>query len=417
VFLRQLEDFSMTKKSGYEDVNKMFRALEKETAQRKKAELATEDAREYAENIVATVREPLIVLDGYLRVVSASRSFYQAFGVKPEETERQLLYDLGSHQWDIPGLRELLEEIIPRNSSFEAFQMEHDFPNIGRRIMILNARRMFREANNTQLILLAIEDVTDRVRAEQDRDVLFEELEAKNEELEAKNEELERFTYTVSHDLKTPLITIKGFLGILKKDIAKGDSDRMNADMQYIFDAASKMEQLLEDLLKLSRIGRVVNELEQVPLDDLAQEAADMLKGRLEPMSIEVEIVSPLPQVCGNRTRLREVVQNLVDNAAKFMGEQPEPLIQIGSRRDGDEDIIYIRDNGAGIDAKYHEKIFGLFDRLDQKVEGTGVGLAIVKRIVDVHGGRVWVESEGTGLGSAFCFTLPEKSDAIGKEA
>jgi signal transduction histidine kinase len=276
--------------------------------------------------------------------------------------------------------------------------------------MILNARRMFREANNTQLILLAIEDVTDRVRAEQDRDVLFEEL-------EAKNEELERFTYTVSHDLKTPLITIKGFLGILKKDIAKGDSDRMNADMQYIFDAASKMEQLLVDLLKLSRIGRVVNELEQVPLDDLAQEAADMLKGRLEPMSIEVEIVSPLPQVCGDRTRLREVVQNLVDNAAKFMGEQPEPLIQIGSRRDGDEDIIYIRDNGAGIDAKYHEKIFGLFDRLDQKAEGTGVGLAIVKRIVDVHGGRVWVESEGTGLGSAFCFTLPEKSDAIGKEA
>lgn len=409
MFLRQLKDFSMTKKTGYEDVNKMFRELEKEKAKRKKAELAIEDAREYAENIVATVREPLIVLDGYLRVVSASRSFYQAFGVKPEETERQLLYDLGSRQWNIPGLRELLEEIIPRNSSFEAFQMEHDFPNIGRRIMILNARRMFRKANNTQLILVAIEDVTDRVRAEEDREVLFEEL-------EAKNEELERFTYTVSHDLRSPLITIRGFLGLLERDMDRGNAERVKADMRRISGAADKMERLLRDLLELARIGRVVNTPEKVSFGDLAQEAVNTVGGRLKARGVKVEVGSGLGMVYGDRTRLREAVENLVDNAAKFMGDQPEPLVQIGFRRDGDEPVFYVRDNGVGIDSQYHEKVFGLFDRLHNKAEGTGVGLAIVKRIVEIHGGRIWIESKGTGLGSTFCFSLPEKSHSMGKE-
>ena len=399
----------MTKKTSYEDVSKMYRELEKEAAKRKKAELAVEDAREYAESIVATVREPLIVVDGDLRVVSASRSFYQAFGVKPEETERQLLYDLGNRQWDIPGLRELLEEILPSNSSFEGFEMEHDFPNLGRRIMVLNARRMFREADKTQLILLAIEDVTDRVRAEQEREVLFEEL-------KAKNEELERFTYTVSHDLKSPLITIRGFLGVLERDMDRGNAERVKADMRRISGAADKMERLLRDLLELARIGRVINTPEKVSFGDLAQEAVNTVGGRLKARGVKVEVGSGLGMVYGDRTRLREAVENLVDNAAKFMGDQPEPLVQIGFRRDGDEPVFYVRDNGVGIDSQYHKKVFGLFDRLHNKAEGTGVGLAIVKRIVEIHGGRIWIESKGTGLGSTFCFSLPEKSHSMGKE-
>jgi PAS domain S-box-containing protein len=409
LFLRQLEDFSMTKKTGYEDVNKVFMELEKEAAKRKKAELAVETAREYAESIVATVREPLIVLDGDLRVVSANRSFYRVFAVKPEETEGQLVYDLGNRQWDIPRLRELLEEIIPKNNTFEGFQMEHDFPTIGRRIMILNARRIYGEADKTQLILLAIEDVTDRVQAAQEREVLIEEL-------EAKNEELERFTYTVSHDLKSPLITIRGFLGLLKRDMEGGNAERAKADMRRIAAAADKMERLLRDLLELARIGRVVNTPEKVSFGDLAQEAVNTVGGRLKARGVKVEVGSALGMVYGDRTRLREAVENLVDNAVKFMGDQPEPLVQIGFRRDGDEPVFYVRDNGVGIDSQYHEKVFGLFNRLHNETEGTGVGLAIVKRIVETHGGRIWIESKGTGLGSTFCFSLPEKSHSMGKE-
>jgi PAS domain S-box-containing protein len=404
-----LEDFSMTKKTGYEELEHRVRELEKEALKHKWAELAIEDAREYAENIVATVREPLIVLDADLRVVSANRSFYRVFAVKPEETEGQLVYDLGNRQWDIPRLRELLEEIIPSNSTFEGLEVEHEFPTLGRRMMFLNARRIYRAVEKTQLILLAIEDVTDRVRAEQEREVLIEEL-------EAKNEELERFTYTVSHDLKTPLITIRGFLGLLERDMDRGDAERVKADMRRISAAADKMERLLRDLLELARIGRVVNTPEKVSFRDLAQEAVNIVEGRLKARGVKVEVGSGLGMVYGDRTRLREAVENLVDNAAKFMGDQPEPLVQIGFRRDGDEPVFYVRDNGVGIDSQYHEKVFGLFDRLHNKGEGTGVGLAIVKRIVETHGGRIWIESKGTGLGSTFCFSLPEKSHSMGKE-
>ena len=403
------KDVLMARKPSYGELEHRVRELEKETLKHKRVEQALTELREYAESIVATVREPLIVLDADLGVVSASRSFYQAFGVKPEETERQLLYDLGNRQWDIPGLRELLEEILPSNSSFEGFEMEHAFPNIGRRIMVLNARRMFREGNKTQLILLAIEDVTDRVRAEQEREVLFEEL-------EAKNEELERFTYTVSHDLKSPLITIRGFLGVLERDMDRGNAERVKADMRHISGAADKMERLLRDLLELARIGRVINTPEKVSFGDLAQEAVNTVGGRLKARGVKVEVGSGLGMVYGDRTRLRQAVENLVDNAAKFMGDQPEPLVQIGFRRDGDEPVFYVRDNGVGIDSQYHEKVFGLFDRLHNKAEGTGVGLAIVKRIVEIHGGRIWIESKGTGLGSTFCFSLPEKSHSMGKE-
>ncbi len=252
------------------------------------------------------------------------------------------------------------------------------------------------------------EDITERKRAEEDRQALIAEL-------EAKNAALERFTYTVSHDLKSPLITIKGFLGLLAKDMAEGEADRVNADMQRISDAADKMNQLLGDLLQLSRVGLVVNTPEEVPLGDLAQEAMNSVHGRLNAQAVKVEIRSGLPTVYADRTRLREALENLIDNAVKFMGNQPDPRVEIGVRRDGESQVFFVRDNGTGIDPEYHEKVFGLFDRLDDKTDGAGVGLAIVRRIVEVHGGRIWVESEGTGHGSTFCFTLPDKSETTGK--
>jgi PAS domain S-box-containing protein len=135
--------------------------------ERKRAEEALQEARLYAENIVDTVREPLVVLDAELRVLSANRSFYRTFQVTPEETEGRLLYELGNRQWDIPRLRELLEEIIPGNTFFEDFEVEHDFPTIGHKIMLLNARRVYGETNKTQMILLAIEDITERKKAEE----------------------------------------------------------------------------------------------------------------------------------------------------------------------------------------------------------------------------------------------------------
>jgi diguanylate cyclase (GGDEF)-like protein/PAS domain S-box-containing protein len=144
----------------------IIKQLHQEIEQRKKTERMAQDARNYAENIIDTVREPLIVLDEKLMVISANRSFYQVFKVKPEDTEKQYIYDLGNRQWDIPKLRELLEKVLPKVTSFDNFEVEHNFPNIGKRTMLLNARKIYRKTNHTQLILLSIEDITERKEAE-----------------------------------------------------------------------------------------------------------------------------------------------------------------------------------------------------------------------------------------------------------
>ena len=246
-------------------------------------------------------------------------------------------------------------------------------------------------------------DITERKEAEALREQLIAEL-------ETKNAELERFTYTVSHDLKSPLVTIRGFVGLLEQDAAAGNTDQMKRDIAHINHATDKMHRLLGELLELSRIGRQMNLPEAVALSELAQEAATLVAGRLVARGVEVEIEEEMPVIYGDRLRLLEVYQNLIDNAVKFMGDQRAPRLEIGARQNGSDVECWVQDNGLGIAAAYHEKIFGLFERLEADGEGTGIGLALVKRIVEVHGGRIWVESEGQGQGSTFYFTLPPKA-------
>jgi PAS domain S-box-containing protein len=226
-------------------------------------------------------------------------------------------------------------------------------------------------------------------------------------ELESKNEELERFTYTVSHDLKSPLVTISGFLGFLEQDAIAGNLERLKEDRQRIGEAVVKMQRLLNELLELSRVGRMMNLPQTLAFSELVEEAMDIVHGRLEAGGVQVQTQPNLPSIYGDKPRLVEVLQNLIDNAAKYMGDQPVPLIEIGQRgEESGKPVFYIRDNGIGISPEHHERIFGLFNKLDVRSEGTGVGLALVKRIVEVHGGRIWIESQA-GRGSTFFFTLP----------
>ncbi len=259
--------------------------------------------------------------------------------------------------------------------------------------------------------------VTGLLRRTLELQSMQDELLARNAEVETRNAEMERFIYTVSHDLKTPLVTIKGFLGYLRRDAAAvstdpGAAERVDNDVARIGKAADTMHRLLEDLLELSRIGRLMNPPEAVALSELAEEAAELCAGRITEHGVAVAIDPAMPSVEGDRLRLLEVYQNLIDNAAKFLGEQPAPRVEIGARKDSGEVLCWVRDNGAGIDPRYLEKVFGLFERLDPEVPGTGVGLALVKRIVEVHGGRSWVESQGAGRGCTFYFTLPAAATA-----
>ena len=215
-------------------------------------------------------------------------------------------------------------------------------------------------------------DITERKRTEAEREALIQEL-------EGKNAELERFTYTVSHDLKSPLITIRGFLGFMEEDARAGNIGRLKADIARIENATSKMQLLLNDLLDLSRVGRLISPPEEISFEALAREAMTLVAGRIAGRNVQIEIMPGLPTVYGDHARLLEVMQNLVDNAVKFMGDQPRPYIEIGQRdAETGQPVYYVRDNGIGIDRRYHQKVFGLFDKLEANSEGTGVGLALV---------------------------------------
>ncbi len=240
--------------------------------------------------------------------------------------------------------------------------------------------------------------VTELERSQQERQRLIGEL-------SSSAAEMERFVYTVSHDLKSPLVTIKGFLAYLRKDMAAGKVSSATRDADHIENAAEKMRHLVGELLELSRVGRVVNDPTRASMTELAEEAAELVLGRIAERGVRLVIEPDMGAVTADRRRVVQVLQNLIENAVKYLGNQEAPQVEVGRRRETDETVFFVRDNGQGIDPGDLEKVFEMFERLHGG-EGTGIGLAIVKRIVEAHGGRIWAESEGQGHGAMFYFTF-----------
>ncbi|MBN2125803.1 MAG: GHKL domain-containing protein [Deltaproteobacteria bacterium] len=274
---------------------------------------------------------------------------------------------------------------------------------------LLQRMQMYRRARDQ-----ALREITERERVEGVLRENEKKLEALIEEIAAKNAELETFVYSVSHDLKTPIVTIEGFIGALREDFGETLPEDGEKYLRYMSDAARRMEALIDDLLELSRIGRLTETPKEISLTDLLEETLSGFRPKLEEKGIEVRVQEGLPTVYGEKRRLGQVMENLLSNAVKYLGrDNPAPRIDIGCQREDGRDVFFVRDNGIGIDERYFDVIFQVFQRLPaaKKIEeGTGVGLATVKRIIEHHGGKIWLTSR-PGKGTTFYFTLRKQEE------
>jgi PAS domain S-box-containing protein len=369
----------------------------RDISERRKAERAEAKAHSYADDIIETLREPFMVLDGDLRVKTANRSFYDWFQVSKEDTENRLVYDLGNGQWDIPGLRKLLEDVLARNQSVHDYEVEHSFPVLGRKTMLLNARPFPPDSEHPELILLAVEDVSDiRERADQ---------------LAEANRHKDEFLATLAHEMRNPLAPIRnaiqylGMEGLTERDVKTG--------RDVISRQVTVMVRLIDDLLDVSRISRNKLDIrkERVTLAAILENAVESSRPLIQECGHELTIRLPPEPVDldADPVRLAQVFLNLLNNAAKYTKRGGH--IWLTADREGSDAIISVRDNGIGISGDMLPRIFEMFTQVDRSLErsqgGLGIGLTLVRRLVDLHDGTIEARSDGPDQGSEFVVRLP----------
>ena len=379
-----------------------------DVTERRRSEADLKAIETYAQNIVDTVREPLLILDTTLRVRSGNRAFYQTFQVSLEETENRLIYELGNGQWDIPDLRTLLEDIVPKSSVFNDFELEHDFPAIGRRVMLLNARKL-QAGHHGELLVLAMEDVTERRRAE-------EQVAKAKEAAETANKTKSLFLANMSHELRTPLNAILGYSEMLQEEAVERElEDEFGADLKKINAAGKHLLALINDILDLSKIeaGKMELFLESFDPAELIGEVASTIRPLVEKNAntLVINCASDLGAMRADQMKVRQGLFNLLSNAVKFTQEGSVTLEAVRERMDGSEWIMFrVTDTGIGLSAEQIVKLFQDFTQADasttRKFGGTGLGLALTRRFCQMMGGDVTVHSV-PNEGSIFTMKLP----------
>jgi len=366
------------------------------------AEQALEKAVWYARDIISTLREPFLVLGSDLRVDRANRAFYRAFEVLPEDTENSLLFDLGDGQWDIPELRRLLEKVVNQNEMIEDFEVDHTFPGIGRRIMLLNARAFPPDSRTPDSVLLAIQDVTPRRESA---------LQDRAEELAEIDRRKNQFLATLAHELRNPLAPLRSGLEVIRLSGSGGEVVRRAAEMMER--QVGQMARLVDDLIDISRINRGEIELrrERIDLASSLRHAVEAVRSYCEEVDLTLTVTFPSQpiHVDADPVRLEQVVGNLLTNACKFTEKGGHVSLAVETE-DG-QAVIRVRDNGIGIAPDQLPQVFELFMRadagMDRAEQGLGIGLALVKHLVEKHGGSIESRSPGLGQGSEFIVRLP----------
>ena len=366
--------------------------LAQNVTERYRAALAVAQRERQFRTLTNNLPDYVVRLDRDHRHVYANPVFESATGIPLEMALGKSNGELGMPRDKLERWTAAIQQVF---DSQEPARLEDDFKGPNGVTLTWDAQLVPERGESGEIdsVLIISRDVTERRLRE--------------EELRHKNEELMRFTYTVSHDLKSPLVTIQSFLGFLVEDAKRGDAESVARDASFIRTAADRMSALLTDLLQLSRVGRKQNPLERVTFAQLVNDALLMVAGRIAIEKPNLTISGESVSLYCDRARLVEVFQNLLDNAVKFSRSVAAPRIELVTEQVDGEIVFRVRDNGIGIDPRYQHKLFGLFEKLHPEMEGTGIGLALVKRIIDVHGGRIWVESPGIGQGTTVSFTLP----------
>ena len=372
-----------------------------------------QSALDYANAIVSTVPGPLLIMDGDLRVEKANRAYYDTFVARPAETEGRLLYDLGGRQWDIPALRTALEEVLPKDSSFEGFEVSQEFPHIGPRTMTLNARRLRNEHGGSERIFLAIEDRTELKRVEQKRDALLVLEQAARERAEAADHLKDEFVATVSHELRGPLTAMVGWMHILTSGEAQGESATLASGLAAINRGIKAQARLIADLLDHSRIvtGKLQISRRLVDLATIAEAAVESVRAAAQAKDIALELWRD-PRaaiVLGDPDRLQQVLWNLFSNAVKFTPRGGR--VQVWTGRVGTSIHVRVTDTGQGMKQDFLPHVFERFRQAESSARrsqpGLGLGLAIVRQLVELHGGTVEAQSAGEDKGATFTIILP----------
>ena len=372
------------------------------------------EAYDYSEALFATIHEPMIVLDKNLRVKSANKTFYKTYNAKVEETEGMLLYDLGNRQWNIPRLRELLEEILPRNSHFHDFEITHTFPDIGEKTMVLNARRIIQKRNHEELILLAFADVTEQVlslhKMEKNELKLMEAKASADNAVKFK----QQFLSNMSHEIRTPLNSILGFTNVLLKTKLGVEQKEF---VHAIKTSGTSLNQLINDILDLSKVdaGRMTFEKQPFEIRKSIKSTLYTFDLKIKEKNLELieEYDSKIPSMLfGDSVRLNQIILNLISNAVKFT-HKGKIIVSIKLLNENDENVTIefaVTDSGIGIATNKINSIFNVFEQAEIETAnsygGTGLGLAIVKQLVEAQGGSISLRSK-LGEGSTFSFILP----------
>lgn len=387
-FIGVQNDVTRRKKAEL-DLRHQQELMEKRISERTQSLKESED---YLASIVQTVRESLIVLDSDFRVLSVNDHFLKTFKVTAGDTIGKLLYDLGNGQWNIAPLKELLENILPTNNPVEEFEVEHDFPHIGKKLMVLNAHRIELEGQYKDRILIAIEDITDRREIEKRKD---------------------DFLSIASHELRTPLTTIKGLVQIMQRMVPPELGERFRSVLDKTGIYVDRLNNLIAELLDVSRIqtGNIELHKDLFDFDKSVHEAVESIQAATKSHQIQVS-GSTGEMLSADESHIVQVINNLLSNAIKYAPDHKE--IEVYLSRVSNFVKFSVKDQGMGIRVEDQKKIFDRFYRvgeIQQRFPGMGIGLYICDQIIKNHGGTLWVESE-PGKGSTFSFTLPLNKQA-----